>query len=126
MQDALSKVLINLASGNLLTVLVLYLVLHQGFVCGHSRLYSSRRCENKGQDTRYWENYGRRGCTNFYMKRLCKLHYIPVQGSCLVPNRGQYKLRSRFQMLFYFAISTQSQLLLFHPCFYNFSLCLPI
>jgi hypothetical protein len=29
-QDSLSKVLINLASGSLLTVLVLYLVLHQG------------------------------------------------------------------------------------------------
>jgi hypothetical protein len=27
-------------------------------------LYSSRRCENKGQDTRYWRNYGRRGCAN--------------------------------------------------------------
>jgi hypothetical protein len=30
MQDTLSKVLINLASGSLLTVLVLYLALHQG------------------------------------------------------------------------------------------------
>jgi hypothetical protein len=29
-QDTLSKVLINLVSGSLLTVLVLYLVLHQG------------------------------------------------------------------------------------------------
>jgi hypothetical protein len=48
-------------------------------------LYSSRRCENKGQDARYWENYGRRGCANFYMERLCKLHYILVPGSCLVP-----------------------------------------
>jgi hypothetical protein len=57
-----------------------------GPVCRHSRLYSSRRCENKGQDTRYWEKYGRRGCANFYMERLCKLHYIPVQGSCLVSN----------------------------------------
>jgi hypothetical protein len=49
-QDTLSKVLINLASGSLLTVLVLYLVLHQGVVCRHSRLCSSRRCENKGQE----------------------------------------------------------------------------
>jgi hypothetical protein len=30
MQDTLSKVLINVASGSLLTVLALYLVLHQG------------------------------------------------------------------------------------------------
>jgi hypothetical protein len=30
MQDTLSKVLMNLASGSLLTALVLYLVLHQG------------------------------------------------------------------------------------------------
>jgi hypothetical protein len=30
MEDILSKVLVNLASGSLLTVLVLYLVLHQG------------------------------------------------------------------------------------------------
>jgi hypothetical protein len=29
-QDTLSKVLMNLASGSLLTVLILYLVLHQG------------------------------------------------------------------------------------------------
>jgi hypothetical protein len=29
-QDTLSKVLINLASGSFLTVLVLYLVIHQG------------------------------------------------------------------------------------------------
>jgi hypothetical protein len=88
MQYTLSKVLINEASGSLLTVLVLYLVLHRGLVCRHSRLYSSRRYEKKGQDTRYWENYGRIGCANFYMERLCKLHYIPVQGSCLVPNNS--------------------------------------
>jgi hypothetical protein len=71
MPDTLPKVLINLASGSLLTVLVLYLVLHWGLVFGHSRLCSSRRWENKGQDTRYWEKYGRRGCANFYMERLC-------------------------------------------------------
>jgi hypothetical protein len=71
MPDTLPKVLINLASGSLLTVLVLYLVLHWGLVFGHSRLCSSRRWENKGQDTRYWGNYGRRGCANFYMERLC-------------------------------------------------------
>jgi hypothetical protein len=29
-------------------------------------LYSSRRCENKGQDNKYWEKYGRRGSANFY------------------------------------------------------------
>jgi hypothetical protein len=88
MQDNLPKLLINLASGSFLTVLVLYLVLHQGLVCRCSRLYSSRRCENKGQDTRYWENYGKRGYANFYIERLCKLHYIPAQGSCLVSNNG--------------------------------------
>jgi hypothetical protein len=60
--------------------------------CRDSRLYSSRRCENKGQDTRYWENYGRRGCVNFYLERLCKLHYIPVQGSYLVPNISPYSI----------------------------------
>jgi hypothetical protein len=38
----------------------------RGLVCRYSRLYSSRRCENKGQDTMYWEKYGRTGCTNFY------------------------------------------------------------
>jgi hypothetical protein len=88
MQDTLSKVLINVISGSLLAVLVLYLVLHKGLVCRHSRLYSSKRFEENGQDTRYWENYGRNGCENFYMERLYKLHHIPVQGSCLFPNNS--------------------------------------
>jgi hypothetical protein len=79
-QDTLSKVLINLASGSLLTVLVLYLVLYRGLVCGHSRLYSSRRCENKGENTRYWEKYGRRGCANFY-------HGEAVQTPFISPSR---------------------------------------
>jgi hypothetical protein len=34
-----------------------------------------KEIESKGLDTRYWENYGRRDCANFYMERLCKLHY---------------------------------------------------
>jgi hypothetical protein len=87
MQDTLSKVLINVASGNFLTVLVHYLVLHQGAGMWTKQVVFLEEIENKGQDTRYWGNYGRRGCANFYMERLCKLHYISVQGSCLVPNR---------------------------------------
>jgi hypothetical protein len=51
-------------------------------------LYSSRRCENKGQDTRYWGNYGRRGCANFYMERLCKLLYGEVVQTPLFPVQG--------------------------------------
>jgi hypothetical protein len=73
MQDTL--LLINLASGSLLTVLVLYLVLHQGAGMRTQQLYPSRRCENKGQDSRSWENYGTRGCANSYVERLCKLCY---------------------------------------------------
>jgi hypothetical protein len=48
-------------------------------------LYSSRRCENKGQDTRYWGYYGRRGCANFYMERLCKLLHEEVVQTPLFP-----------------------------------------
>jgi hypothetical protein len=56
-------------------------------------LYSSRRCENKGQETRYWEKYGSKGYTNFYMERLYKLYNIPIHGSCLVSNRIQQHIR---------------------------------
>jgi hypothetical protein len=58
-------------------------------------LYFSRRCENKGQDTKYWEKYGRRVYANFYMERLCK-PLCPSPGFMPGP---QHKMMKEFTLV---------------------------
>jgi hypothetical protein len=87
MQDTLSKVLINLASGSLLTVLVLYLVLHKGAGMQTQQVVLFK--EMQEQRSRH-QVLGRMRVGETVqtptMERLCKLHYFPVQGPCLVSN----------------------------------------
>jgi hypothetical protein len=66
-------------SGSLLTVLVLYLVLHRELVCGHSRLYSSRRWENKVKTP---------GAGKNMVEEAVQTPLHPSQGSCLLPNNA--------------------------------------
>jgi hypothetical protein len=54
---------------------------------------------SKVKTLRYWENYGRRGCANFYMEKLCKLLYgeavqtlFQLQGHAWSPTVGDILL----------------------------------
>jgi hypothetical protein len=83
----------NLSSGTLLTVLVLYLVLHQGAGMQTQQVVSFK--EMWEQRSRYQllgkileeavQTFTWRGCANSYIKG-CANSIIPSPGSCLVLN----------------------------------------
>jgi hypothetical protein len=87
MQDTLSKVLINLASGSLQIVLVLYLILHQEAGMQTEQVVFFK--EMREQRSRHQVLGRMRVEENVQaptMEKLFKLHYFPVQSSCLVSN----------------------------------------
>jgi hypothetical protein len=49
-------------------------------------LFSSRRCRNKGQDTRCWEKYGRRSFASSYCGEALEAPLFPSPGFILDPN----------------------------------------
>jgi hypothetical protein len=67
--------------------------LHQGWYADTAGCILQGDVRRKVKTPRYWENYARKGCANFYMERLCKLLYgeavqtplFPVQGHAWSP-----------------------------------------
>jgi hypothetical protein len=96
MQDTLSKVVINLASGSLLTVLVFYLVLNLGAGMWTQQVVLFKDMQE--QRLRH-QVLGRMRVGEIVqtptMEILCMLHYFPVQGSCLVFNRPSFAGKKR-------------------------------
>jgi hypothetical protein len=82
--------LINVASGSLLTVLVLYLVLHQGAgVRTQQVVFFKEMREQRVKTPGTGKNMVGEAVKAPTMERLCKLYYFPAQDSCLVPNRAR-------------------------------------
>jgi hypothetical protein len=95
MQDALSKIFINLASGTLQIVLVLYLVLHQGASMQMHCCILQGDVRTKVKTPGTGKNMIGEAVQTSTMERLYKLHYIPVQGSCLVSNTQTWLAEQR-------------------------------